>query len=239
MRIFMEDFIHFLINLEIKLRKQISKRYLNVEEWFQMPCIYQVTEYIKIAGQEAKPNALQIYNSKFVSLEIDSGTVKKLKNIHYVITVPGETSTKTFLYTLIEKVNFDYLCYSSATVSVVKELFDKNVYVTAIIVDNLKNQSKGLEFMKETAENPLIKNIYIVHCFYHLTSLVFVNVLEHNTHLNKLVNSIKQLVNILRKSSSKTFIGKLCPTIVETRWLYLYEILTFFLSLKMTSEPFF
>ena len=88
-------------------------------------------------------------------------------------------------------------------VSVLKELFDKNVYVTAIIVDNLKTQSKGLEFMKETAENPLIKNIYIVHCFCHLTSLVFVNALEHNTHLYKLVNSIKQLVNILRGEYSK------------------------------------
>ena len=75
----MEDFIHFLINLGIKLRTQFPKRYLNVEELFQMPCINQVTEYIKIAGQEAKPNALQIYNSKFVSLEMDSGTVKKLK----------------------------------------------------------------------------------------------------------------------------------------------------------------
>lgn len=224
----MEEFIHFLINLGIKLRTQFPQRYLDVNELFQMPSINQVTAYIRIAGDEAKSNAVQIYNSKFVSLEMDSGTVKKLKNIHYVISVPGESFNKPFLYALIENENFDYLRYSIATVSVLKELFDKNIYVSAIIVDNLKSQTNGLEFMKETSENPLIKNIYIVHCFCHLISLVFVNVLEHNSHLGKLVNSIKALVSILRKSSSKTFIGKLCPTIVETRWLYLYEILTFF-----------
>ena len=50
-----------------------------------------------------------------------------------------------------------YLNYSNATVSVLKKFNEKNIYVNTIIVDNLKCQIKGLEFMIETVENLLIK----------------------------------------------------------------------------------
>lgn len=36
------------------------------------------------------------------------------------------------------------------------------------------------------------------------------------------------MVTILRKKDSVQFIGKMCPSLVETRWIYLYEILEFF-----------
>ena len=72
----MEEFIHFFINLGIKLRTQFPQRYLDVNQLFQMSFISPVTAYIRIA--------VQIYNSKFVSLEMDSRTVKKLKNMHYM-----------------------------------------------------------------------------------------------------------------------------------------------------------
>ena len=168
-----------------------------------------------------------ILKNKYTNLEMDSGTVSKLRVIHYVISLTEDSNIKPFLYNLTENVNFDHLCYSNITNLILTELFDKNIYITSIIVDNLKCQTKGLELMKSVSENPLIKAIYIVHCFCHLTSLVFVNTLNNNSHLAQLVNSIKEIVTILRKSSSKSFIGKTCPTIVQTRWLYLHEILIF------------
>lgn len=39
-------------------------------------------------------------------------------------------------------------------------------------------------------------------------------------------------MTILRKNSAKTFIGKKCPSIVETRWLYLHDILIFIDNFK-------
>ena len=99
------------------------------------------------------------------------------------------------------------------TSSILDQLFDHKIYITSIIVDNLKCQTKGLETMKDTSENPLIKSIYIIHCFCHMTSLVYVNTMNQNSHLAQLVNSIKQIVSLLRKSEVKAFIGKQCPTI--------------------------
>lgn len=42
-----------------------------------------------------------------------------------------------------------------------------------------------------------------------------------------MVSNIKNIVTVLRKNESIQFIGKVCPTLVETRWIYLYDILEF------------
>ena len=228
----MEEFIHYLLDVGIQIKTNFKNQSLNVEDIFHMKNINKMGEYINVVADEVCKNAIPFFKERYVSLQMDSGTVSKLKVVHYIISIPESKTTKPFLYDLIENKNFDSLKYSIATNSVLAELFDNNIYVSAIIVDNLRCQTKGLEIIKTASENPLVKSVFIVHCFCHMTSLVFVNVLNHNMHLNNLVNSIKSIVTILRKNTSTAFIGKKCPSIVETRWLYIYDILIFIQRFK-------
>ena len=228
----MEDFIYLLLKIGIKLKTTLKDQSLIVQDIFHMQNINKITDYIRMAGEEACRNVLPLFNEKFTCLEMDSGTVHKLKAINYVISIPEDETLKPFLYNLTPNNNFDSYLYSITTDSILKELFEKKIYICGILVDNLKCQTKGLEIMKKVSDNPLFHSIYIVHCFCHLTSLVFVNTLNHNSHLSILVNSVKNIVTILRKNSAKTFIGKKCPSIVETRWLYLHDILIFIDNFK-------
>ena len=61
-------------------------------------------------------------------------------------------------------------------------------------------------------------------------NMVFTTSLIRNSHLQKLINEIKNIVSLLRKTDSTQFIGKTCPSIVETRWLYVYNVQEFIID---------
>lgn len=123
--------------------------------------------------------------------------------------------------------------YYTFTNEIVTSILDQDIYISSIIVDNLRAQTKGIDFLIKSSTDKRITPIIIVHCFCHLISLVFTNTIKACPHLQELISDIKTIINILRKNSSVQFIGKKCPCIVETRWIYLYDVLNF---IVMNSE---
>ena len=209
----MEEFIHMILDIGIQLKVLFPNHSLDVKDIFRIGNINIMTEYIRIAGDEVKGNVIQKVKYRFVNLEIDSGTVSKLCAIHFVVSIPEQDQIRPFLYHLSNNSFSNSLSYSFAISSVVNDLLNENINICAIIADNLRAQTKGLEIMKQLSNNPLIKSIYIIHCFCHLVSLVFSNVTSNNEHLSLLIDKLKKIVNILRMKSSAIFIGKKCPKI--------------------------
>ncbi len=226
----MEAFIHFLIDIGCQLHKNFPSNSLSPSDLFKMPNINKLIDYTKIAAAEIKEKALDTMKEKYINLEIDSGTVRNLNVVHFVISATEDDSIKPFLFKLERNTNFDHVDYYNYTNKVIQTLLDKNIFICSIIVDNLRSQTKGIELLKNTTDDPRIRSITIVHCFCHLISLAFSNTIKLCPHLDILITNIKAIVTILRKNTSVQFIGKKCPCIVENRWIYIYDVLKFILD---------
>lgn len=44
-------------------------------------------DYLRLTSEEIHKNSNELLKNKYVNLEIDSGTVKKLNVIHYIVSV--------------------------------------------------------------------------------------------------------------------------------------------------------
>lgn len=228
----MESFIHLLLEIGVQIQKSFPTFSLNPSDVFKMENANNLRDYIMIAAKEIKESSISLFKEKYINLEIDSGTVSKLNVVHFVISVTEDDTIKPYLYRLVRNTNFDYTDYYIYTEEIVNQLLDYNMNVSSIIIDNLRAQTKGIEYFRQISEDPRVKGIQIVHCFCHLMSLTFTTTLKLNAHLQKLVNDVKNIITILRKADSVVFIGKKCPLIVETRWIYIYDVLEFILDNK-------
>lgn len=85
---------------------------------------------------------------------------------------------KPYLLKLQKNNHSDFTDYCAYTHKCVNLLLDNSIHVYSIIIDNLRTQTKGIEFLLSTSNDPRIKSIQIIHCFCHLINLVFIN--THN-----------------------------------------------------------
>lgn len=141
----MENFVRQILKVGIQLKSDFSHNSLNTKDVFQMPNVNILNDYIKLTAEATVKNLLLFFKEKFISLEMDSGTVNKLTAIHFVLTIPDSVVVKPFLYDLVKNINFDSLRYSNDAHRILNELLDQKIYICAIIVDNLRSQTNFFE----------------------------------------------------------------------------------------------
>ena len=121
---------------------------------------------------------------------------------------------------------FDSEFYQRAFFNIWQKLKEFNIRICSITTDSLTAQIRGWEIFKETINDPFIKIIFRVPCYAHLINLVFKDAIRYSTWLANTVNSILTIVKIIRKPKAVDIIGHKCPTVSQTRWLYIVDILS-------------
>lgn len=145
----MESFIHFIFKIGIQIHKNFPNNLLIEKDIFKIGYQKSFNDYILMVSEEIHKNVIRSLNDKYVNLEVDSGTVKKLNVIHFIVSVVEDQYMKPYLLKLQKNNHSDFSDYSEYTLNCLNLLLDNNIHICSIIIDNLRAQTKGIEYLKE------------------------------------------------------------------------------------------
>lgn len=149
----------------------------------------------------------------------------------------GDSVLKIF-FDSFDDDTFDAAFYQRSFFDVWQKLQEFNIHICSITTDNLPAQVRGWEIFQETIDDPFIKAVFRIPCYAHLINLVFKDAVRLSSWLAQTINSVLTIVKIIRKPEAVNIIGRKCPTISQTRWLYIVDILLFLLSNRVAINDF-
>mgnify|MGYP007106004254 FL=1 len=125
----------------------------------------------------------------------------------------------------MENQNFTADQYSETINNVIGFLNHNDIEVVSIIADSQSAQTKGIiqYIFKSEGMNAAI---YHIPCLNHITNLVFAELITLE-EFHPYLDIIDYLINFCRIEENKIQINDTCPTLIKTRWVYLYDVLSF------------
>ena len=172
----------------------------------------------------------------FVNLACDAGTVLTFHSLHSLITNPYYEEFPLLLDTFDCGKGYSAIQYSEFFSFTISELLDKGIEICGIVTDGLAAQTKGLKSWINLHEDSRVKAIIHVPCLAHSMNNVFVHLYSSNEKLRSIVDSISNLIPMLRTKEALEIIGRKCPKLVKTRWLYICDILRYLIDFKRDIE---
>ena len=94
-----------------------------------------------------------------------------------------------------------------------------------MITDGLPAQRYALMELVNESDDCNVQAIIPVYCLAHLTQLAFLDTLRRCKVMENLVAQVSELVLILRRPIVCAELGEKCPSICQTRWLYIVDVL--------------
>ena len=123
----MESFIRFILGLGIQIHTNFPQNTLNPKDIFNIFYAKAFNDYLRLTSEEIHKNSIELLKNKYVNLEIDSGTVKKLNVIHYIVSVVDDPYIKPYLLKLQKNNHSDFTDYCAYTRECVNLLLDNNI----------------------------------------------------------------------------------------------------------------
>lgn len=178
---------------------------------------------------EINRKRMKQFTSSYSSLSLDEGSTLKTQYLDYVL---HDTKHKLGEYVATTEVMTggkakDYV----NTIPKGLDLIEKfKVKVSTVVVDGNTAQLKAFKESYHNSlrhlDNDMIKKLIVVPCLCHRINNAYKFVVLHDNNFNKLVTSIRNIAKVLNDSDC-TFTNK-CPTFIETRWIYDYDIIRYF-----------
>jgi hypothetical protein len=160
---------------------------------------------------------------RFVNVICDAGTVLTMKVVHCAFTNPSRLP-EILPLDPYENTNWTANHYASFFHDIVTN-FGEQLEICGIICDNLPAQVAGLrQFL--AMDNGRWAGVIHVPCLNHMINLVFSRILSI-TLIADVMATLPGITQALRSPAAQEIIGKRCPSIVRTRWVYLVDILGF------------
>jgi hypothetical protein len=100
----------------------------------------------------------------------------------------------------------------------------RKIIISVVVINNFRVQTSGFALFQ--ADNPEYAAIIHVHCFAHMLNLV-VSSSRNLDAFSYLVGRLFPLQMILQKHTARIFLGKMCPSLIPTQWLYMVDVLDF------------
>ena len=119
-----------------------------------------------------------------MNLVVDAGTVLGVAVIHSLLTNPYCREFPVVL-DVTENKHFDKFMYRDLFERLCMMCHEQGLVVCSIITDGLPAQVSGLEML--IREKDSCSSIYQVHCFAHVTNLVFLDCLKQSPFLKLVV----------------------------------------------------
>jgi hypothetical protein len=231
-------FVSELIDLGISARQELGETVCAAEILDRFSEKAVRTMMIRVANEQFETHLAQLEEVRFVNLSVDSGTVHSLTAIHCLVSNPFSLQ-RPIVFDLCPNFNFTKSDYASLFQEVIHKLtvggesarFAHSpvgrIVISAVVIDNLRAQAAGFAMFQ--AMNPQHAAIVHLHCFAHMLNLVISSPRDADC-FSHLVSRLFPFHVILRKRAARTFLGKICPSLIPSRWLYMVDILDFFLQ---------
>jgi hypothetical protein len=178
---------------------------------------------IREAGEKRTHDVEEQYCSrKFVNLRCDAGTVQSLRRLYSLVTNPF-SSAPPLIVDLVDPDGFCGPDYSRFFHQTLESLFEKDLVICGVIIDNLAAQRMGLRQVLQSVDAPpAVRTIVHVPCFCHSINLVFANTVRHCPFLNTHMEIVSHWEAVFRTRFARRVIEckPRCPSIPKTRWLY-------------------
>lgn len=222
----MKTFIEKILSLGIRIG--ITDSSLNPQDGFIQLSQPKVNNAMK-SEAEAREEELEFdfqKNIKYVNLLMDTGTINKFKVLHFIIMNPN-FSEEIWPYDNYENKDFDGDDYAEIIDEIMTKLIQSGIEPVSIIADQQSSQVKGICKIIKKGKSNLYKSLIHVPCISHMANLVYEEILALK-EFHPYLQEIDELINFCRLNEIATQIGKMCPTLVKSRWVYLSEVLEFF-----------
>jgi hypothetical protein len=186
----------------------------------------RITRRMRLQGSEAFEAMLSDVAGRihYVNLLTDAGTVHNFNALHAILINP-HYSEDLIPFDTYENLNYTSNDYEEFYKAIITEIREHELEIVAIICDNCPAQVNGLwqslAFFPELA-------ICHIPCLNHMANLVFSHVLQHDAVAQRIVQ-LDQIIHDLRSPEGTAIVGRKCPKIVRTRWIYAVEVLYFVL----------
>jgi hypothetical protein len=222
----LDEFVHDIARISVRLAR--SSPDFNAESIPRISAT-TLTRRIREQGEEAFRRMIEDLSGRihYMNLLTDSGTVLGFTALHAVLTNPNYPDSILPLDTF-ENRNYDGDNYEAFFRSLITEIGGYGIELVAIVCDNCPAQVNGvaqaLAFFPEAG-------IAHIPCVNHMTNLVFTHALLDPVISTRIV-LLNEFVSDLRTTDGLEIMGHKCPTLVQTRWVYAVDVLTFVLRYR-------
>ena len=199
------------------------------QEWVNSIPMYSAVTIGKAILEQGEKERIQkvgiLRDVRFANLAVDSGTVLSFHCVHVLATNPHDERFP-IAFDLEENLNFGKEEYENLFHKEIEKALENGVEVCAVIIDNLPSQVMGLRNCLES-EDVRMRAVMHIPCFAHMANLVFKHSVKQLPVMKDAFNGVDAMISFLRRPEISEEIQGRCPKTVRTRWLYVYDSLSF------------
>ena len=198
---------------------------------FRLQSAKVLTRKMREIGLQRKADNLKVMKEiGYINMAVDAGTVSNFHALHAIATNPWRSAMPLLLGTHEIQRGFTSRKYTEFFSAVSHDILDERIEICGVVTDNLAAQIKGLNNWIRDSDNRLVKAVIPVRCLAHSINLAFTATERTNCYLRDLTSEISDVVKLLRTPAGREALGRRCPSIVPTRWIYIVDVLKFFVD---------
>ena len=186
-----------------------------------------------------------ISQHRYCSVLLDAGTVRQNHWLDFILKIG--TLEVPFEVHLTD--NLDTSGYRGKALDVLEKLKERGIMVSAFIGDGLPCQVHALNgrhhesFQKVTnLPDKQWQRIIFSPCWVHRVQLVYKHIYKTDKaeggEFSANIDRIHQIASRLRKWDARRQMGRVCPSPIETRWLYCFDISQFIYRTRFVTKRF-
>jgi hypothetical protein len=181
-----------------------------------------VSRHIQRQGDEVLPALIEDVSGRIydANLFTDAGIVLDLNSVHAVLMNPNYPEA-FFPFDTYENRNFTSENYEKLYKDVIKRIQDSHIEIVTIIYDNYPAQVNGIG--QSLAFFPHL-GIHHIRYFNHMVQLVFAHAVS-GASVAPIIAMVNEVTTDLQTPGRIAIMGRRCPTLVKTRWVYLVDVL--------------
>ena len=219
-----------LINTSIQYGISLKNKGINKIEQYKSPSRDVIRNIlIQQCNKDHRQIMRKFSEMTYVSISIDEGTTEKIKFLDFCLENPFYNSKPYPAHTSIMN-GLKTVDYIEEISKGLKNLSKYKINVCSIIADGSLSQTKAINYIISHSKDSNIRSILLIPCLCHKIQNAFLCAIRNNSDLQSIINEIH---NISKQCiDNADVIGATCPSHVNTRWIYDYEIVQFIIRFK-------
>ena len=225
------SFITKILECGIKIGKAYGDQIPNLNNFTYHLSDKLIRNTMNILANIDKEKRLSKFIEKITcNIAADAGTILGFKCVHSILIHPGLDDVLPL--DVYENHGFTSDDYEKFFKDIFDQVLSSRLIIAGVITDQLPAQTRGLHNIIEKSTNRLISSIIIIPCFCHLMNLVLSTAIKQSQSMQNLITEIQFITIQLRNTKVSRWLGRLCPRLINTRWIYVYDSLKFILENK-------
>ena len=224
----MYNFINKCVNYGIALDRSFKNAEERFSSEFPQPRRDKFRHrFITLANEINRKRMKQFSQAKYTSVALDEGSTLKTPYLDYVL---HNTKEKLGEYVADTEVMSGGKAenYIASIPKGLLYISKYNIRLSTVVIDGNTAQLKA--FKKEFRSSlrfhssDMIRHLIVVPCLCHRVNNAYKFAIQHDPNFSALINRMRKIATILKESDSAY---NNCPTFIDTRWIYDYDILIY------------